>query len=179
VIINYQLSTINCQLFYIIISIVIIQRLTELIIAKKNEIWLKREGAIEYGKEHYKFIVVLHILFFISMIIEYKSRGRTHELNTINYLFLVFFIVLQISRVWILKTLGKYWNTRILRIPGSHLIKAGPYKYFKHPNYIIVACEIFTIPMIFNLYFTAVIFTVLNAVMLFVRIKVENSALEN
>ena len=157
----------------------LIQRLIEIRISKKNEKWLRSEGAIEHGKKHYKFIVILHILFFISMIVEYNSSDRSNELNTINYLFLVFFFILQISRIWVLRTLGKYWNTRILRIPGSQLIKAGPYKYFKHPNYIIVVCEIFTIPMIFNLFLTAIVFTILNAVMLSIRIRSENNALKN
>lgn len=164
--------------FYVIISIVILQRLVELIIAKRNEKFLISAGAVESGKEHYKFIVLLHTLFFISMIAEYNFRGRYEEFNIINYLFLVFFIILQILRIWILKSLGKYWNTKILRIPDLQLIKTGPYKYFRHPNYIVVICEIFTIPMIFNLYCTAIIFSLLNAVMLTVRIKVENKALK-
>ena len=166
-------------MFYIIISIVIIQRLVELVISKKNEKTLRSEGAIEFGKEHYKFLVILHILFFISMLVEYNFRESSYELNTINYLFLLFFCILQLLRLWVLKTLGKFWNTRILRTPGSQLIKAGPYKYFKHPNYIIVVCEIFTIPMIFNLYFTAIVFTILNAVILSIRISTENNVLKN
>ncbi|MEO6696185.1 MAG: isoprenylcysteine carboxylmethyltransferase family protein [Ignavibacteria bacterium] len=164
--------------FYILISIVIIQRLIELVISKKNEKWLLSEGAIEYGKQHYKFIVMLHICFFISMIAEYNFEKKDGELNTINYLFLVFFIVLQILRIWVLKSLGKFWNTKILRIPDIKLIETGPYKFLKHPNYTIVVLEIFIIPMIFNLYITAIIFTILNAVMLSVRIKSENQALK-
>ncbi|MCY7362420.1 MAG: isoprenylcysteine carboxyl methyltransferase, partial [Ignavibacteria bacterium] len=81
--------------------------------------------------------------------------------------------------VWVLSSLGKYWNTKILRIPGRELISKGPYKYFKHPNYIIVVCEIFTIPMIFNLYYTALIFSILNAVILYIRIKEENKVLNH
>lgn len=160
-------------------TVVIIQRLTELTIAKRNEKQLLSEGAVEYGSDHYKFIVLLHVLFFISLVVEFILRGSHSELNTINYLFLVFFIILQVSRIWVLKTLGKYWNTKILRTHGIQLIRSGPYKYLKHPNYIIVVCEIFTIPMIFNLYYTAIIFTILNALILTVRIKVENEALKN
>ncbi|MCB0728054.1 MAG: isoprenylcysteine carboxyl methyltransferase [Ignavibacteriae bacterium] len=167
------------MLFYIVITIVIIQRLAELVISKRNETWLRSQGAVEYGSEHYKFIVLLHTLFFISLITEYNISGRYSELNIINYLFLVFFILLQIMRVWVLKSLGKYWNTKIFRIPGSVLISTGPYKYFKHPNYIVVVCEIFTLPLIFNLYYTAVIFTILNAIILFIRIRTENRILEN
>lgn len=166
-------------MFYFIISLVVIQRIVELFISKRNEKWLLRNGAVEYGEGHYKFIVLLHILFFVSMIVEYNFRERYRELIIINYLFLVFFIFLQLMRVWVLISLGKYWNTKIYRIPGRNLIVKGPYRYFKHPNYIIVICEIFTLPMIFNLYYTAVIFSVLNALILSVRIKEENRVLEN
>lgn len=167
------------MLFYILISLVILQRIAELYISKKNEKWLRENGAIEYGQGHYKVIVMLHSLFFISLIAEYNISGRYSELNIFNYLFLVFFILLQIMRVWVLNSLGKYWNTKIFRIHGSDLISAGPYKYFKHPNYIVVVCEIFTLPLIFNLYYTAVIFSVLNAIVLFARISTENKILEN
>ncbi len=166
-------------LFYTVIVIIILQRLIELRIARRNEKWLRSNGAVEYGREHYKFIVLLHFLFIISMVMEYNLRERYFEFNVINYLFLVFFILLQVMRVWVLKTLGRYWNTKILRIPDTELVSNGLYKYLKHPNYVIVVCEIFIIPMIFNLYCTAVIFSILNAVMLTVRIKTENEALNN
>lgn len=164
-------------MFYIILSIIIIQRLTELVIAKKNEKWLRENGAVEYGQDHYKYIVLLHTMFFVSMLIEYNLTVRHLEFSVINYLFLVIFLLMQIMRIWVLISLGKYWNTKILRIPDSVLISKGPYRYFKHPNYIIVVCEIFVIPMIFDLYYTAVIFSVLNAVILKVRIKEENKVL--
>ncbi|MDQ3194133.1 MAG: hypothetical protein M3P82_03935 [Bacteroidota bacterium] len=165
-------------MFYFILLVVVSQRLTELWISKKNEKWLLDNGAVEYGQEHYKFIVLLHTLFFVSLIAEYNLRGRFYDLNVINYLFLVFFFFLQVMRVWVLKSLGKYWNTKIFRIFDSGLVSTGPYKFLKHPNYIIVICEIFTLPMIFGLYYTAIIFSVLNAIMLTVRIGVENSVLE-
>ena len=167
------------NLFYVVISLIVVQRLIELLIAGKNEKWLRAHGAVEYGKEHYKFIVLLHSLFFISMIVEYNVSGKYYELNMINYFFLVFFLFLQLMRLWIIKSLGNYWNTKILRIPNAALVKSGLYKYFKHPNYIIVSCEIFIVPMIFNLYFTAIVFSLLNALILSIRIDIENQALEN
>jgi methyltransferase len=166
------------SLFTVIISIVILQRVIELIISRRNERWLFSQGAIEYGKDHYKFIVILHTLFFVSMIAEYLISGRYIEFSIINYILLVFFIFLQLMRVWVLSSLGKFWNTKILRIPSTELVSKGPYKYIKHPNYLIVSAEIFILPMIFNLYFTAIVFTILNAVMLRIRIKIENEALK-
>jgi len=156
--------------FIIFILFVITQRLSELYIARGNEKWLRSQGAVEYGKEHYPFIVALHTLFIISMIIEYNLRGS----SPLDFVFLVLFILLLLFKFWALSSLGKYWNTKIFRVPGTGPVKKGPYKLFKHPNYFIVVCEIAIIPMVFHLYYTAIIFTVLNAIMLTVRIRVEN-----
>jgi methyltransferase len=163
--------------FWYLIIFLILQRLVELIISKRNEKWLLNQGAIEYGQEHYKLIVLLHIGFFVSLVVEYTMTRSNFELHLINYVFLVIFILLQICRVIILSTLGKFWNTRIIRIPNVQLVKKGIYKFVRHPNYILVICEIFVIPMIFDLYWTAIIFTVLNLIVLNIRVKVENKAL--
>lgn len=165
------------ELFIIVISVVIIQRLTELVIAKRNEKYLLSIGGKEFGAEHYKFIVVMHTLFFVFILIEFFLHGE-RNLHLINGLFLVLFVSLQLARIWVLKSLGKYWNTKIIVVPGAELIRKGPYKFLKHPNYFVVALEIFTLPMIFDLYYTAIIFTILNFLMLRVRIKEENKALE-
>lgn len=154
--------------FIIFIVFVIAQRLLELVVAKRNEAWARGQGAVEYGQGHYPFIVALHTCFIISMIVEYFSWG-----GSFSVVFLVLFLLLISLKVWALSSLGKYWNTKILRIPNSTFIKKGPYKYFKHPNYFIVICEIIVIPMVFGLYLTAIIFTLLNAVMLTVRIREE------
>ena len=156
--------------FIIFILFVITQRLSELYIARGNEKWLRSQGAVEYGKEHYPFIVALHTLFIISIIVEYILRDNTQT----DFVFLVLFALLLLFKFWALSSLGKYWNTKIFRVPGAGPVKKGPYKLFKHPNYFIVICEIAIIPMVFHLYYTAIIFTVLNAVMLTVRIRVEN-----
>ncbi|SDS44457.1 15-methylpalmitoyl-4-hydroxy-2-pyrone 4-O-methyltransferase [Mucilaginibacter mallensis] len=152
------------------IVFVITQRLSELYIARRNEKWLRSEGAIEYGRGHYPYIVALHTLFIISIIVEYILRPSL----SMDFVFLLLFILLLGFKFWALSSLGKYWNTKIFRVPGSGPVKKGPYKLFKHPNYFIVICEIVIIPMVFHLYYTAVIFTVLNAIMLTVRIRVEN-----
>lgn len=160
-------------MFYYFLALIIIIRIIELIIAKNNEKWLLKEGAVEYGKEHYKFFIFLHTGFFISMILEYNLT-RFEEINFI--IFLVFFVV-QIFRLSIFLSLGKYWNTRILVIPGRNLVKKGLYRYFKHPNYIIVILEFILIPLSFHLYYTMIVFSVLNLILLSVRIKAENKAL--
>lgn len=164
-------------LFYVVIGIVVAQRLVELIISNHNEKWLLSRGAVQYGRNHYKFIVLMHVCFFVALIQEYMFHSMHKELNILNYSFLVFFFLLQFGRVWVIATLGKFWNTKIFRIKKRPLVKKGPYKYFRHPNYIIVTLEILVLPLVFNLYYTAIIFTVWNAIMLTIRIKEENKAL--
>ena len=153
-------------LFYI--GFIIFVRLLELVVAKRNETWARKRGAVEYGKAHYPLIVLLHTLFIISMIAEYRYRGGTFHL----WIF-VSCILLTVLKVWTIASLGKYWNTKILRFPGSVFIKKGPYKLFRHPNYFIVICEIILLPLVFNLYITAILFSILNAAMLTVRIREE------
>jgi len=160
--------------FALFISFVILLRIGELILSKRNEKWLLQHGAIEYGQKHYPFIVVLHVLFIVSMIIEYTTK----QTKTFNPFLLVFFLLFLIFKVWIILSLGKFWNTKIYHIPSFPLIKKGPYKYFKHPNYLVVVAEIAVIPLVFGLYCTSIAFTVLNFIMLSVRVKEENKVLK-
>ncbi len=159
--------------FILFISFIIALRLAELIVAKRNEKWLLQNGAVEYGQKHYPLIVALHTCFLLSSIVEYywvKPNGYSLALIVIYFLLLMF-------KAWVITSLGKFWNTKIYHIASFPLVKKGPYKFIKHPNYIIVIAEIAIIPLAFNLYYTAVIFSLLNALMLYVRIKEENKAL--
>jgi methyltransferase len=162
------------MIFTLFISFVILLRFAELIVSTKNEKWLLQNGAVEYGKKHYLLIVSLHILFFISLIIEYTVQKN----HFFSLLILVIYFLLLGLKVWIVASLGKFWNTKIYRIAKFPLIKKGPYKYFKHPNYLVVIAEIALIPLVFHLYYTALIFSILNALILTIRIKEENLALE-
>lgn len=156
--------------FILFISFLILQRLSELWIARRNEKWLLSQGAVQYGQSHYPFMIVLHTLFILSLIVEYLAKGGTQ----VSWVFLILFLAILVFKYWTLSSLGKYWNTKIYRIPGVYPLKRGPYKFLKHPNYMEVACEIAFIPLIFHLYYTAIIFTVLNGIMLTIRIQVEN-----
>jgi len=157
--------------FILYISLLIVLRLTELYISARNEKWLLSQGAVEYGRGHYPFVVALHTCFIISLVAEYSLNDARHPLN---YIFLSLVILVLLFKWWLMSSLGKYWNTRIYRIPGSVAVKKGPYKFIRHPNYVDVVCEIAIIPLVFHLYYTALIFSVLNAIMLTVRIKEEN-----
>src|SRR3569833_1078250 len=135
--------------FILFITFLIVQRLTELYISRRNEKWLLSRGAVEYGREHYPWMVAMHTAFVISLIAEYYLKGGRH----VNYIFLLLFILLLAFKYWVLSSLSPYWNTKIYRLPGSRPVKKGPYKLFKHPNYVDVVCEIAIIPLVFHLYY--------------------------
>lgn len=161
--------------FYIIIGFVILQRLIELVIAKKNEKKSLAAGGIEYDKKGYSVIVVMHVLFFISFITEYFYFE--HTLNKFWIVFLILFIAAQVLRYWAIASLGSMWNTRIIIVPGSKLVQYGPYRYFKHPNYMAVITELAVLPLMFSCFFTAIIFSAVNLLLLKRRIAIEEDAL--
>lgn len=162
-------------LFLFLYIFLIIQRLTELVIANNNEKWLKKQGAIEVGTKHYPYIVMLHSSFFISLLIEvaYYKKG----LASYWVVLFICFMLVQALRIWTIMTLGKYWNTKIIILPHSLPISVGPYKFIRHPNYLVVILELLLVPLIFNAYITAIIFTILNLIILTVRISVEERSL--
>ncbi|CAM3892871.1 isoprenylcysteine carboxyl methyltransferase family protein [Mesobacillus zeae] len=162
--------------FYLFIGFVILQRLAELIIARKNERWMKSRGAVETGQGHYKAMVVIHVAFLLSTILEVKWFNR--ELSDFWPLLLSLFFAAQIMRIWALTSLGNFWNTKIIILPGADVVQKGPYRIMKHPNYVVVVTEIIVIPLMFNAVITAVVFTVLNIIILSFRIPAEEKALK-
>jgi methyltransferase len=159
--------------FVLFISFFITQRISELLIARKNEKWLRTNGAVEYGQKHYPFIVLLHVLFITSLIAEHFWRGESYP----DIFFLIVFVILLSAKIWVIASLGNFWNTKIFRIPNTPLIRKGPYKFFKHPNYLIVVCEFIVVPLVFHLYYSAIVFSLVNAFILGIRIHEENSVL--
>jgi methyltransferase len=163
------------MVFYLFLVFIILQRLAELTIAKKNEQWMKSKGAIEVGKEHYPFMVLLHSAFFLVMLLEVIWFSK--ELSPLWPVLLTLFCLTQLLRVWSLTSLGKYWNTKIIVLPNTEIVKKGPYKFIRHPNYLIVVIEIILIPILFQAYWTAIIFSILNLWILSIRIPLEEKAL--
>lgn len=164
------------MLFFLMFTFIIIQRMIELWIAKKNEKWMLRNGGVEYGQNHYKIMVFIHILFFLSLLLEVIVFERM--LSEFWSLLLSLFALLQIGRIWVIFTLGKYWNTKIIVLPGAAIVSKGPFRYFKHPNYIIVTLELLLVPLMFNAYITAIVFFFLNQWILSIRIPIEENALK-
>ena len=162
-------------IFIIFYIFLIFQRQIVLFVAKRNEQIVRKEGAVEYDREGYKYIVLLHAGFFISLLAE--NILLNGHLNSYSNILFGVFIFTQLLRYWAITSLGKYWNTRILVVPGLNLVKKGPYKFLRHPNYIAVIIEIAVIPLIFSCYITAIVFSVLNLVTLRRRIAIEEKAL--
>ncbi|MDM5316054.1 isoprenylcysteine carboxylmethyltransferase family protein [Fictibacillus sp. b24] len=152
-----------------------IQRLAEVRIAKSNEQKLRNKGAVEAGKDHYKWMVLMHVSFFVAFFSEvYLLNAKPPSWWLIPF---VLFLIAQVIRIWAISSLGVYWNTKILLLPGAKVVAKGPYRFMRHPNYTVVSLELLVIPLIFGAYYTAILFTILNILMLRVRIPVEEKAL--
>jgi methyltransferase len=157
------------------VGCVALQRLLELRLSRRNERLLHARGAIERGRGHYPLMVALHALWLLSTLIEGLLRGP--GLPALWPIPAALFLLVQPLRYWSIRSLGDYWNTRILVVPDAKLVARGPYRYLRHPNYLVVAVEVATFPLIFGAWVTALVFSVLNAALLFVRIREENRAL--
>lgn len=151
------------------LAFIIVQRLSELFIAKRNTARLLAKGAYEVGAGHYPVMVAMHSLWIACLVFLGYDE-------TVSFSWLAVFAILQILRVWILGSLGSRWTTRII-ILEEPLVVRGPFKFVSHPNYMLVVAEIIVAPMVLGLGWVAVVFTVLNAAMLWVRIGVEHRAL--
>ncbi|WP_018923609.1 isoprenylcysteine carboxyl methyltransferase family protein [Salsuginibacillus kocurii] len=163
------------MLFAIVMIWTIGQRLIELMIAKRNEKWMKAQGAKEYGQDHYKWFIFLHAGFFLVLLAEVGLIRS--GLPGWWWLPFMLFLTAQMGRMWVLVSLHRYWNTKIIVLPGATPVTKGPYRFMKHPNYIIVSVEILALPLMFGAYVTAVLFTVLNAMLiLLIRIPAEEQA---
>ena len=169
---SYELSMV-----YLFIGIVIVQRMIEMVIANRNAKWIKAHGGFEAGRSHYKNIVALHAFFFLSLLIEVTLSNAAF--SYISLVPLSLFLLAQFGRMWALSSLGRFWNTRIMIIPGAKVVAKGPYRYMRHPNYVIVIIEIAMLPLVFQAYMTAILFTILNALVLKKRIRIEEKALED
>jgi methyltransferase len=153
-----------------VLAIVTVQRLAELALSSRNTRLLLAKGAREVGRWHYAPLVALHACWLGGLWLLAPVRGVSLGL-------LALFVVLQIARLWVLATLGERWTTRIIVLPNAPLVLSGPYRLLRHPNYCIVAAEILVLPLAFGLVMFACVFTALNAIVLWVRIREEDAVL--
>jgi methyltransferase len=162
--------------YYLLILAVGIERLVELVVAKRNARWALAHGGKEFGHNHYPVMVVLHTALLLGCVIEVWALHRPF-LPWIGWPMLAVVAVSQVLRWWCVTTLGRRWNTRVIVLPKSQLVQSGPYRWIHHPNYVAVVAEGVALPLVHGAWLTAICFTVANALLLTVRIKVENSAL--
>ncbi|MGO4127822.1 isoprenylcysteine carboxyl methyltransferase family protein [Inquilinus sp. YAF38] len=147
------------------------QRLGELVYARRNESRLRARGAVESGARHYPLFILLHGAWLLAVFLLVPAdRDPTWPL-------LALFVLLQAARVWVVATLGPYWTTRVLSLPGAPLVRRGPYRWVRHPNYLIVTAEIAVLPLAFGAWWIAIAFSLANALLLYHRIGVEEGAL--
>ncbi|QPB20350.1 isoprenylcysteine carboxylmethyltransferase family protein [Rhizobium sp. 007] len=154
-----------------LLTFVTIQRLGELVLSRRNTAALLAKGARETGAEHYPYMVALHAAWIGGLWLLASDRP-------VNLVWFGIFMLLQILRLWVLATLKERWTTRIIVLPEAPLVRSGPYRFIRHPNYAVVAGEIAVLPLAFGMPLYAAAFTILNALMLAIRIRAENAALK-
>ena len=162
--------------FTVLVALVAVERLAELVVSKRNATWSFQHGGREWGQGHYPFMVVLHSGFLVAMLVEAWAR-RPDVAPLLAWSMLAVVIASQVLRWWCIATLGRRWNTRVIVVPGLPPVTSGPYRFLPHPNYVAVVAEGVALPMVHEAWLTALAFTVLNAGLLSVRIRVENAAL--
>ena len=155
----------------IILLFVAAQRVIELGIAKHNAAPLLSEGGQELGARHYPLFVLLHGGWLLALFLLVPASAPVH------HWLLGVFCLLQVGRIWVIASLGRYWTTRVITLPDVPLIRRGPYRYLRHPNYLVVTLEIAVLPLAFGAWELALVFSGLNAALLFLRLRVENAAL--
>lgn len=156
----------------LILALVTLQRLAELVIARRNTAALMARGAYEAAPGHYPLIVAVHALWLAAL--WWFAPGRA-----IAWPLIGLFLLLQMARIWVLAALGGRWTTRIIVLPGAPLVTGGPFRFLKHPNYAVVVLEIAALPLAFGLWQAALAFSLLNAAVLAIRLKAEEQALES
>jgi methyltransferase len=153
-----------------------IERLAELVVATRNARWAFAHGGIESGRGHYPVMAAMHTAFLVACIAEVAVADRPF-LPWLGWPMLALVAASQALRWWCVATLGHQWNTRVIVVPGLSLVSAGPYRWLRHPNYVAVVVEVAALPLVHTAWVTALVFTVVNAAILAVRIPVEERAL--
>lgn len=162
--------------FTVLIVAVGLERLAELVVSKRNAAWSFAQGGTESGQRHYLVMVVLHSGLLVGALIELWLRQPAF-VPALGWTMFALVLAAQALRWWCIATLGRQWNTRVIVVPGLRPVTDGPYRWLSHPNYVAVVIEGFALPLVHSAWITAVVFTLCNALLLRVRIQVENQAL--
>jgi methyltransferase len=160
------------SILYVVLALVVLQRAVELWYAARNTRKLLARGGVEIAAYQYPFFVLLHGAWLVSMAVFIPPATPP------NWSLLVLYVLVQPLRIWSIASLGPYWTTRIITVPGAPIVRHGAYRFFRHPNYIVVCAEIAVLPLAFGAVEIAIGFSILNAALLSWRIRIEERALQ-
>lgn len=156
---------------FVIVGLIALQRLAELVYSQRNIRRLVAEGGVVVAEPAYPWIVAVHTAWLLAMAFAVPADAA------VNVPFLLLYIAVLGLRVWVMASLGRFWCTRIVTVPAAPLVARGPYRLLRHPNYAVVAAEIFVAPLIFDAWLIAIVFSVLNAGVIYLRIEREDAVL--
>lgn len=159
------------MILYAVLALVVLQRIAELLYSARNTKRLRARGGVEHGAIQYPFFVLLHAGWLVTMAVTIPPQSLP------NWWLLGLYAALQPLRLWTIFALGPYWTTRIISVPDAPVVRRGPYRIFRHPNYVVVCAEIAILPLAFGAIEIAIVFSILNASLLSWRIRVEERAL--
>ena len=162
--------------YYLFILVIGAERLVELAVARRNAPWSIAHGGKEFDRGHYPVIVVMHALLLVACIVEVWALHRPF-IPRLGWPMVAIVLFSTVVRWWCIAALGKYWNTRIIVIPDAPLVRRGPYRWMRHPNYAAVTAEVAALPLVHSAWLTAIVFSIANALVLNVRIRAEDAAL--
>ncbi|MFK4540679.1 methyltransferase [Streptomyces tendae] len=162
--------------YALLVLAVAAERVAELVVARRNAAWTLARAGVEHGRGHYPVMVALHTGLLVGCLLEPPLADRPFGALP-GWLLLALVILAQALRWWCIATLGPYWNTRVIVVPGAGLVGAGPYRFLRHPNYLAVVVEGAALPLVHSAWLTAAVFTVANTMLLTVRLRCENTAL--
>ena len=164
-------------LYFVVVGLTAVERLLELVVSKRNARWSFERGGVESGLGHFPAMVALHTALLVACVVEVLVADRPF-IPWLGWPALALVVASQALRWWCIATLGPRWNTRVIVVPGLSLVDRGPYRWFRHPNYVAVVVEGIALPLVHTAWVTALVFTVLNAVLLLrFRIPAEERAL--
>ncbi|MFH8442051.1 isoprenylcysteine carboxyl methyltransferase family protein [Streptomyces sp. NPDC018026] len=162
--------------YALLVLAVAAERVAELVVARRNAAWTLGRAGVEHGRGHYPVMVALHTGLLACCLLEPLLADRPF-LPALGWPMLALALLAQALRWWCIATLGPYWNTRVIVVPGARLVGAGPYRFLRHPNYVAVVVEVAALPLVHSAWLTAAAFTAGNAMLLTVRLRCENTAL--
>ena len=164
-------------LYSLLLGAIVLERLVELAITRRNRAWALARGGVEVGRDHYRWMVVVHTAFLIACPAEVWLLGRPF-LPELGLPMMALLAASMALRYWAVTTLGRRWTTRVVCVPGLEVVTSGPYRFVRHPNYVAVVIEMFALPLVHTAWWTAIVFSVANLLVLRTRIRIEEAALD-